>query len=132
EERGAGRPQDSGYPGNMTQPVVTYDPSIFDVTTLEDAMRIILTPEDSTTEQRWATETPYLTDLVSRCFELSPTSLVLDYGCGLGRMAKALIARHGCHVVGVDISRNMRSMAAAYVDSDRFFACPPAMLDPLL
>jgi SAM-dependent methyltransferase len=94
-------------------------------------MRIILTPEDSTTEHRWATETPYLTNLISRCCNLSEKSLVLDYGCGIGRLAKELIARHGCSVIGVDISPHMRTFAVAYVGSDRFFTCPPSMLDLL-
>lgn len=43
----------------MSQFPITYDPRVFDVTTIEDAMRIILTPEDSTTDHRWVTETPY-------------------------------------------------------------------------
>jgi len=116
----------------MNQTVVTYNPSIFDVATIGDAMRIILTPEDSTTEHRWATETPFLTDLISRSVALSEKSLVLDYGCGIGRLAKELIARHGCSVIGVDVSANMRALAVGYVDSDRFFACAPAMLDLLL
>jgi SAM-dependent methyltransferase len=111
---------------------VTYNPRIFDVATISDAMRIILTPEDSTTEHRWATETPFLTDLISSSVALSETSLVLDYGCGIGRLAKELIARHGCSVIGVDVSANMRALAVAYVNSDRFSTCAPAMLDTLL
>jgi SAM-dependent methyltransferase len=111
---------------------ITYNPHIFDVATIGEAMGIILTPEDSTTEHRWVTETPYLATLISRSFSLTEKSLVLDYGCGIGRLAKELIARHGCSVIGVDISASMRSIAVAYVGSDRFFACPPAMLDLLM
>ena len=113
------------------KPPATYHPQLFDVQSLDDAMRIILTPEDSTTEHRWATETPYLADLIAGAFELSEQSLVLDYGCGIGRMAKALIERHGCKVIGVDISVSMRALASHYVGSDRFFACSPPMLDLL-
>ena len=116
----------------MNQHAITYNPHVFDVATIGDAMQIILTPEDSTTEHRWTTETPYLANLIARCFSLTGKSLVLDYGCGIGRLAKELIARHGCRVVGVDISASMRSIAVAYVGSDRFFACPPAMLDLLV
>jgi len=115
----------------MSQPAITYNPHVFDRATIADAMQIILTPEDSTTEHRWATETPYLGNLIARSFNLTRESLVLDYGCGIGRLAKELIARHGCSVVGVDISPHMRAMSVAYVGSDRFFACPPAMLDLL-
>ena len=120
-----------GYPATMSQPAITYNPHVFDRATIADAMQIILTPEDSTTEHRWATETPYLGNLIARSFNLTRESLVLDYGCGIGRLAKELIARHGCSVVGVDISPHMRAMSVAYVGSDRFFACPPAMLDLL-
>jgi SAM-dependent methyltransferase len=115
----------------MSQSAITYNPHVFDVATIGEAMQIILTPEDSTTQHRWATETPYLADLIARSFALTDRSLVLDYGCGIGRLARELIARHGCSVVGVDISASMRSIAVAYVGSDRFFACPPAMLDLL-
>jgi SAM-dependent methyltransferase len=115
----------------MNQPGITYNPHVFDVATIGDAMQIILTPEDSTTEHRWVTETPYLANLIARCFSLTEKSLVLDYGCGIGRLAKELIARHGCSVVGVDISASMRSIAVVYVGSDRFFTCPPPMLDRL-
>lgn len=111
---------------------LTFDHRIFDVETIDDAKRIILTDEDSSTEHRWTTETPYLADLISRCFTLSAKSLVLDYGCGIGRVSKALIARHGCNVVGVDISPSMRSMAVSYVESDRFAAWSPQELDEKL
>jgi 2-polyprenyl-3-methyl-5-hydroxy-6-metoxy-1,4-benzoquinol methylase len=59
-------------------------------------------------------------------------SLVLDYGCGIGRLSKAPIARHGCNVVGVDISPSMRSMAVGYVDSERFSAWSREELDEKL
>jgi SAM-dependent methyltransferase len=57
---------------------------------------------------------------------------VIDYGCGIGRLAKEMIERFGCTVIGVDISANMRGLAASYVGSDRFFACAPEMLDQLV
>jgi SAM-dependent methyltransferase len=95
-------------------------------------MRIILTPEDSTTEHRWTNETPYLAEMFDRFVgELSRSSIVLDYGCGIGRLAKEIIARHGCRVIGVDISPTMRALSIIYVDDDRFFACAPEMLDTL-
>ena len=111
---------------------LTYNPGVFAVDSIPAAMSIILTAEDSTTEKRWRTETPYLADLINKNLELSPNSWVLDYGCGIGRIAKELIARHGCQVVGVDISPSMRALAPTYVASDRFFACASAMLDGLI
>jgi SAM-dependent methyltransferase len=63
---------------------------------------------------------------------LTDQSTVVDYGCGIGRVAKELIARHGCRVIGVDISAAMRTMAIDYVKSDRFVAIAPDMLDGLV
>jgi SAM-dependent methyltransferase len=111
---------------------LTYNPAVFDVADIPGAKRIILTPEGVPTEQRWQVETPYVADLIAQC--LAPTShtLLLDYGCGIGRIAKELIARHGCRIIGIDISASMRALAVDYVQSDRFFTCPPEMLDLLI
>ena len=111
---------------------LTYDPAVFAVRDIEEAKRIILTPEDSTTEARWARETGYLADLIERELEVSPATVLLDYGCGIGRIAKALLERQDCTVVGVDISPQMRMLALAYVQSSRFTTCAPEMLDTLL
>ena len=88
-----------------------YDASVFDVATIEAAKRIILTPENSTTQERWAAETPYLTDLITKHIVLDRDTTVLDYGCGVGRMAKALIDRARCKVVAADFSASMRALA---------------------
>jgi len=110
----------------------TYDPSIFDVGSLDHAMGVILTPDDKmTTAERWRIETPYLCDLIAEHIEIDEDSIVLDYGCGIGRMARALIERHNCRVVGADISPTMRGLAAVYVNSERFIACHPAMIGSL-
>lgn len=108
----------------------TYSSRIFDVQTMDQAKRIILTKEgDRSTEDRWRTETPYLMSLIEKNFELDNKSVILDYGCGIGRMAKALIDKYGCSVVGVDISASMRALAASYVSYSSFFSCSPDMLD---
>jgi 2-polyprenyl-3-methyl-5-hydroxy-6-metoxy-1,4-benzoquinol methylase len=109
----------------------TYNPAIFDVNDIPQAMSIILTPEGSTTQQRWELETPYLADLMQQQLRLGPESLVLDYGCGIGRLSRELILRHGCCVVGVDISQNMRALSVIYARSDRFMCCAPEMLDEM-
>lgn len=111
---------------------LTYNPAVFSVNNIAEAMQIILTPQDSTTATRWKTETPYLADLIVRWIDITSQSVLLDYGCGIGRVAKELIARHDCRVIGVDISPSMRALAPMYVQSDRFFACPPVMLDCLI
>jgi SAM-dependent methyltransferase len=112
---------------------LTYNPEIFSVPDMSRAKNIILTAESSTTEERWKTETPMLAALIAaHNNKIGPDTVVLDYGCGIGRVAKELIAKHGCRVIGVDISPSMRALSIEYVNSDSFFACPPAMLKLLI
>jgi SAM-dependent methyltransferase len=93
----------------------TYNSGIFEVANLDDARRIILTPEGGlTTDERWESETPYLVGLVAENLQLTADSVIVDYGCGIGRLARELIARYGCRVVGVDISAQMRSLAERF------------------
>jgi SAM-dependent methyltransferase len=110
-----------------------YRPDIFDVSDLESAMGIILTAESgTTTQERWERETPYLVAEMGRLFGLCEQSCVLDYGCGIGRVAKGLIERYNCTVIGVDISASMRQLALGYVQSDRFTTCSPELFDRMV
>lgn len=108
-----------------------YMPEIFSVPDLAQARAIILTPEGpgGDTETRWAHETPYLRDLIQAQLGLRPGHVLIDFGCGVGRLAKPLIEATGCSVIGVDISPEMRALAMDYVGSDRFLAVSPAQLD---
>ena len=110
----------------------SYDPSCyFNVETIEEARDIIVTPFDKLSSQhRWDTETPYLIGLIEKW--LRPRDVVLDYGCGIGRLVKPLVEKHGCEVIGVDISPNMRALAESNVASDAFMVLPPSMLNYLL
>ena len=113
--------------------VAKYRPDVFDAADLDSAKRIILTDEPgATTEERWQRETEYLVPELGRALELDADDCVLDYGCGIGRLARGLIERYGCSVVGVDVSARMRHLAAEYVGSERFIACSPAMLEVMV
>lgn len=112
---------------------LTYNPKIFDVADEQSARRIILTTEGGVgTDERWAKETPYLADLICEQLALQPGQVVLDYGCGIGRMAKALIERVGCHVLGVDISTDMRGLAPGHVSSALFSVVSRRMFEGLV
>ncbi len=118
----------------MTTPLTAeYYPAIFNAADEAGARQIILTSEGAgaDTETRWAQETPYLIDLLRTRFPLPQGALVLDYGCGIGRMSRAMIEAFDVNVIGIDISPNMRSLAAAYVQSDRFLALSPSQFATL-
>lgn len=111
-------------------PVANYAPEVFDVRDQDAARRIILTPEaGTTTDERWVKETPWLADRILERFPLAEQHVVVDFGCGLGRIARALIERTRCWVVGVDLSASMRQLASGYVQSPKFAAVSPQMLD---
>src|SRR5688572_17339142 len=110
----------------------TYDPRVFNVNDIAQAMSIITTPEGSTTADRWENETPYLADLIAEQFSITADSLLLDYGCGIGRMSHELIKRHNCRIVGIDISPSMRALSVIYTRTDRFMSCSHEMLEGLI
>lgn len=83
---------------------LVYLPEIFAVPDEHAAKNIILTPQaGQSPEERWQRETPYLVELVASNMTIAADALVVDYGTGIGRMAKALIERFGCRVLGVDL-----------------------------
>lgn len=99
-----------------------YYKDMFKVQNMEQAQNIILTEEQQGGDyrQRWERETEYMKTLfVGGLGDLNGKT-VLDFGCGIGRLSKALLEQYDCRVLGVDISPDMRRMAADYVNSDRF------------
>ena len=105
--------------------VYYYDPSIFNVDGMDSAKQIVIAPGAS--DERWETETEYLLRIMADWMPLKGAA-VLDWGCGIGRLAKPLIERHGCVVLGVDISYSMRALAVQYVNSANFACCDPSAL----
>ena len=110
-----------------------YSPEIFDVKSMEHARFVILTPEgNQDTNTRWERETPYIINQIDQVTDLNSSSVVLDYGCGIGRVSKALIEKYECAVIGVDISAGMRSFAETYVNDPRILCCSPEMFKYLI
>ena len=112
---------------------LTYNPLVFEVPTLEDAKQVIVTPQGGLdTDDRWERETPYLARLLGEGLGLKAGQLVVDYGCGVGRLSKALIEMYDCQVLGVDISKQMRAMAPDYVGTSAFSVVSRRMLQVLV
>ena len=113
-----------------TKRVANYIPTFFETEDPQRARELILTKNHSmSSEERWEKETPYLCDKLTTALAPTAESVLLDFGCGIGRLAKALIARHSCRIIGVDISASMRRMAEEYVASERFRVIAPETLD---
>ncbi len=112
------------------RPAPLFLPEVFEVASVEQARAIIVIGHlGATTDERWEKETSYLVNDIGGFLAIRPDSCVLDYGCGIGRIARPLIEKFGCRVVGVDTSRSMRTMATDYVQSDRFDVWSPEVLD---
>lgn len=108
----------------------TYNPKIFEQENIENAKKIILTKEDSLdTQERWEKETPFLVEQIIEKLKIDENMTILDYGCGIGRIAKELIEKTSCKVIGVDISASMRKMALEYVGNENFKAISPQDLE---
>ncbi|HEY4153513.1 MAG TPA: methyltransferase domain-containing protein [Pseudolysinimonas sp.] len=105
---------------------VTYEPRIFTCRTTEEARAVILNDEAGlNTNERWKRETPYLAELMEWP---ENTRVVIDYGCGIGRMMNAV---HPA-VLGVDFSPSMRAQGEAYLMHEERRSCgfvSPELLD---
>jgi cyclopropane fatty-acyl-phospholipid synthase-like methyltransferase len=111
-----------------------YFPQVFIPQNLEHAKEIILSTDP--TGEKWRRETDETATALFQSFEkaqlqLTDQSILLDYGCGIGRMAKKIIELSGCTVLGADISPEMLRYSWEYVRSDRFIACPQNRLGNL-
>ncbi len=112
---------------------VRYRAEIFDTPNLDAAKSIVLQEEPGMdTETRWRQETGFLADWMAGAIRLDSNALVIDFGCGVGRLSKVFTDRFGVSVLGVDLSAPMRAMAADYVASPRFSSASPEMFTSLL
>lgn len=118
---------------DQAERIAVFAPNVFEVATLEQAMQITVTGEfGMSSAERWEKETPFLVDDIAAQLEIGPQTCILDYGCGTGRVAKGLIERFGCRVIGIDASRAMRELAPTYVLSERFLIWSPDVLAQMI
>lgn len=97
-----------------------YNPEFFEPKSYEDARNIVLMYHEMSAEDRWESETNWTRDLLIAMRSLNENSVVLDWGTGVGRIAKMLIETFNCKVVGVDINKKMLDYAIQNVNSDKF------------
>jgi cyclopropane fatty-acyl-phospholipid synthase-like methyltransferase len=97
-----------------------YIKEVFDVTTFEHAKDVVLTP-DPDNPKKFENETNFLVDTIAKQKIISSESIVLDFGCGMGRVSKKLIETFDCNVIGTDISNGMLTFANLYVAKPKKF-----------
>lgn len=109
-----------------------YYPEVYNIQNLDEAKKTVLPPsKNESLEERWEKEAEYNLKLIEGLCKVDSSTKILDYGCGVGRLAKHLIQKYNCLVIGVDISLNMRALATVYVNSANFIAVAPQILDQL-
>ncbi len=76
-----------------------------------------------TMQQRWEAETPAFAKKIVEYATFGKESKppqILDYGCGVGRLAKEILLKNPALVTGVDDSAEMRLNAHQYVNDNNF------------
>ena len=113
----------------MENPV--YDPAYFDAPTLYEAKRLMFPGDPEKFEERWNGDTAFLRDMLIRELQPKVGDLLLDYGCGIGRIAREMCLL-GCNVIGVESSAVCRRYAVEYVNQPgHFLAVSPEEFDLL-
>jgi SAM-dependent methyltransferase len=102
-----------------------YAPEFFNRTTFDEARAVVLTPGGGMgTDERWKVETDWLAERI----RIPGDGLIVDYGCGVGRVSK-LFERP---TLGVDISFYMLRHAETYVNRKNFAAVSPEAFDAMV
>lgn len=97
-----------------------YVKEVFDVATIDHAKHVVLT-SDPNNPAKFEQETNFLIDAIQQQKIINDNSVVLDFGCGMGRVSKQLINTFNCTVVGVDISESMLKFAMLYIAKPQRF-----------
>lgn len=100
---------------------MAYVKEVFDVKTLEQAKHVVLTT-DVNKPNKFKEETDLIIDSLKNSNIITKNSWVMDFGCGMGRVSKAIIDEFDCTVIGVDLSVSMLDLAHSYVGSANFKA----------
>ena len=100
---------------------MAYVREVFNPATLADAKNIVLS-DDPNNPNKFITETNQLVNVLLDTWLIVENTLVLDFGCGMGRISKQLVDRANCSIIGLDQSEVMLSYAVHYVNNSKFTA----------
>jgi len=82
---------------------------------------------------RYKEETPMfakkIVSLLDNVHTIEDAPFILDYGCGVGRIAKEILKDNLLIIVGVDASKEMRDFATKDIDNSDFTAAAPTDLN---
>jgi 2-polyprenyl-3-methyl-5-hydroxy-6-metoxy-1,4-benzoquinol methylase len=98
---------------------MSYYVNVFNPQSIEHAKAICLTP-DKRNPNKFEEETNFFVNWLIDQELVSSESMVLDFGCGVGRVSKKLLEKTNCKVMGMDISDGMLSCAVKYIDNIDF------------
>lgn len=96
-----------------------YVKEFFEPLTFDHAKEVVLTSHGD--KGKFERETTFMMEQISPW--IKPSDLVLDFGCGMGRISREVV-RLGCRVIGVDFSERMRTFAMLYCASQNFTPVP--------
>lgn len=99
---------------------MTYLKSVFNPSNLQHAMEIVLTP-DSSDPRKFENETSFLVKFLADQWIVRDGTRVLDFGCGMGRIARPLLSLFDCEIVGLDLSTKMLEHARVYCGNNPKF-----------
>lgn len=78
-------------------------------------------------DERWKLETPIFAEAITRYIQTKNAKSVVDYGCGCGRVAKAVLEMNPQleALYGIDASNEMLKAASDYCQDSRFVPLRP-------
>lgn len=100
-----------------------YNPKLFTPMDLNHAKDIVITP-DPIDPNKFENFTNEAIKIITNANIINETSCVVDFGCGMGRMSKAIVDTFNCEVIGVDLNLPMLKLATMYVNNpNKFVTC---------
>jgi ADP-heptose:LPS heptosyltransferase/ubiquinone/menaquinone biosynthesis C-methylase UbiE len=79
--------------------------------------------------ERWEKETPVFAKQILSHLQTNPGTVILDYGCGVGRLSKEILFQdQNVTVIGLDASEHQLKIATEYVNDSRFIPILPHQL----